>query len=315
MPSLTLPVEEKVPTAPVGVTVVDTKITSPRGDTEGHEFEVFWVRNHEPYVKGYNVYRAESANGVLVRANQELIEDIRFVDKGLRHHQNVAYYYAVTAVSDYGESELSTLATPVATSKPDPVLLEIVRRHFILLDKDGEYVDLFIRKQTGERCKSCFDPIRLAPTRERCLDCFGTTFEGGYDGPTRIKVRLVMATQQFNLQGLGFLPTSTPIMWTTAEPKLHDWDVIVTDDNRRFQLQNVARSPVRGIVLHQRCQLDLRPDTDMIYLLGKKSLKVTVPSETLTKPPDTKEVVEGDERKEIFPDSINTDITKKRYVF
>ena len=63
--------------------------------------ELSWAASSSPQIVGYNVYRREVGNGSPKRLNSSRIEDIGYLDDGVREKR--AYEYRVTAVTAKGK--------------------------------------------------------------------------------------------------------------------------------------------------------------------------------------------------------------------
>ncbi len=72
--------------------------------------QLFWHKNNEPDIAGYNLYRSETSGGPYEKVNDTLIVDTTYIDSSIT--QGVTYYYRVTAqIKAFAESRLSNEAS------------------------------------------------------------------------------------------------------------------------------------------------------------------------------------------------------------
>jgi hypothetical protein len=119
--------------------------------------EIFWLRNTEPDVYGYNVYASSSATGTY-----ELIGSSRtpyFLDNGVTNGRT--YYYAVTAYDNSGNE--SDVSSDVAYDTPRPEGIDVplynYRTNALLAGYDfstysvgpynDPYTDVFFENDSG----------------------------------------------------------------------------------------------------------------------------------------------------------------------
>lgn len=150
---------------------------------------------------------------------------------------------------------------------PDPqgyAINQVALRHEQALTFYGEY-SMFILmwrladhlKGFVERCSTCWrDDASVGMTkemaevygqspREKCPNCFGTTFEGGYKA--RI-IRLALwdaneATQQSNRR--GEVDVNTASVQTTEDFRMRSGDYIFRADGTRWRVQTISTNHLR----------------------------------------------------------------------
>jgi hypothetical protein len=266
------------PATPVGVMV-----TNPLTDTD---LVVSWQNAITP-VLGYNVYRGLSREGPLVKLNVTPIVVTFFDDNTAVQQSRTDYWYAVTAVDVTGESPQSIPVNQNPEARFDDrktlvragdmvemnhvaVLAEGVRRNEILLRRGGEAVDVYIRRTAGVRC-SCFDPVRGQPKFANCGDCFGTTFEGGYDKYANVLMKIEPFQQQVQLTEIGVKVVSGPRAWITCFPIVKPGDIVARRiNNRRYEVQNLDTKISRAIITRQEFTLNEMTPTEApeIFMLS-----------------------------------------------
>lgn len=228
-------------------------------------------------VIGYNVYRSESADGGFEKINENLIHVTDYTDATAKQKLRTAYWYKVTAVHDGGfESPPSDPVTyrPTSLGRLGPVMKEIVRRHKFILDNDGEYVHLLVRKTIGKRCAS-FDPRRQqAANHGQCPTCYGTSFEGGYILVPNVLMRIARSQSNISWDIAGRDIQHTPRGWCLDSPMVHSNDIIVDFYNRRFEVSGIAAyTPVAASVSRQEFSLIELEPSHIIYTFPVPEVK------------------------------------------
>lgn len=146
---------------------------------------------------------------------------------------------------------------------------EIRRRTLALLMNDGENVKLLVRRTSGDRCPYWSDEMQQCPKplNPETL-CYNTGWIGGYIPPIDIKIRFVPAGQTVTIYENGLRREFEPRSWTIWTPFLHDRDVIVTAQNKRYEVLNVTKVPLwRGLITRQEFSLkEVLPDDPVMQI-------------------------------------------------
>lgn len=163
-------------------------------------------------------------------------------------------FYTVTA--EAAGTELSRMTLAVGDYLP--------RRQFLLRRKMHRDIRvgfkfnsipwvLFKRKQWGVRCTACYDSLTNTVLNSKCLVCFGTGFEGGYEAPFHLLARKGTTNPQISMAPQGLVEVNQ------IELTLLDYPTIAVDDvlselrqNRRYVVKHVSRTELRGVPVHQK---------------------------------------------------------------
>jgi hypothetical protein len=198
-------------------------------------------------------------------------------------------YYKVTTVAlDSAGNTIETpmreveAQTPYQMEKTDFIWKEAIRKNAWLLDREGERVKLYIRKWNGVRCK-CYDSDygyskRIGIPGGGCPICFGTGYEGGYEGPYDLKIAPPETEKTVNLLDAGFHVTYDWATWTGPEPLLGDRDVIIRANNDRYFVNRPNPQGSRGAIYQQHFSLAHIDQKDPVYLLRPDGGSLGVPA-------------------------------------
>lgn len=237
-------------------------------------------------VSGFNIYRNMVPYGSFEKINTTMLLPgmTGYVDTEYPIIQETEPYYSVTCLNKDGESQLSPPITydPLDNFQRDPFkgypdspslqvtapagnlpsnlqmryfFLEIRRRNLWLLEQNGSEVWLFKRKWPNQ-----------TPMTEEELDSRDQyERKGQYFEPIKIKVRLVSAVQSKNLVEYGLRREKIPRSWSIWTPRIHDHDIIVDSQNRRYEIVNVTAHYFRDLITHFDFETRLLEITDAAY--------------------------------------------------
>ena len=190
--------------------------------------------------------------------------------------QAVVFYRLTTVVIDdespsgYSETDLNW-CRPAASNvveELDYIWREAIRRNQWILQQGGERVKIFVRRQSGVPCNCRIDP----QTREysgqpsnRCLECYGVGFVGGYEGPYEAIIAPDDAERKFSQQPTGRRPEHMYEVFMGPSPQVSQRDFVVKQTNDRYSVGPVRRPSNRGNLLQQHFSIGLLDSQDIRY--------------------------------------------------
>lgn len=223
----------------------------------------------------YNVYRGTSLGGIFYKMNTEALVNSRFEDQKVSQNPNTQYFYKVSSVAifDNGDVIEGNLSSPVIFHVPttNKWFKKINERNMWILKNTGVLMDLYVRKTEGQRCTKCWDPIRSQGDSD-CLNCFGTTFEGGYEPMTQLYIRQKPATTQLDLSAHGYTQNSTPGAWTISNIKLTNRDFLINPEGKIFSVTGSHVNHAAGYLFHQELTMKELDTTDRLYKVKRTTL-------------------------------------------
>jgi len=98
------------------------------------------------------------------------------------------YYKVTTVAEDENSTQIETPLDQVEAKsvydmeRIDYIWSEAIRRNHWILEQGGERVKVFLRKWNGTKCSRHSDDYGYDKGTD-CVDCYGTGYEGGYEGP------------------------------------------------------------------------------------------------------------------------------------
>ena len=175
-----------------------------------------------------------------------------------------------TSPSGYRETDLNWCKpfSTVAVEEMDYIWREAVRRNAWILQQGGERVKIFVRRTTGVPCPCRFDPPYREMSKQpssRCLDCFGTGFVGGYEGPYDEILAPDDAERKVSQTPWGRRKDHTYDVFMGPSPVVTQRDFVVKQNNERYTIGPVRRPTNRGNLLQQHFTLGSFDEGDIRY--------------------------------------------------
>lgn len=186
-------------------------------------------------------------------------------------------WYRVTTVARDDSSPTGFRETPLIFTEPatylavermDYIWREGIRRNNWILEQGGERVKVFVRKTSGDRCWCGRDPRTMEYNQQpsnSCLECFGTGFFGGYEGPYDLILAPDDAERAVRQSPTGRHVEHVQDVWTGPSPLLTQRDFIVKQTNERYSIGPVRKPSARGNVMQQHFRIGYIDDLDIRY--------------------------------------------------
>jgi len=122
------------------------------------------------------------------------------------------------------------------------------------------------------RCPECWDNVNKLIRKEKCLTCYGTSYQGGY-------YKGISTMFQFDnepnkeqiLAQEGVMEPADTTAWTIAYPEINVNDLILRlDDFRVFRVQGVQNTSLRSFTIRQMVRMSHLPMTNIEYKLFER---------------------------------------------
>lgn len=182
---------------------------------------------------------------------------------------------------------------------PDPQGFAIEQeryRHNQALSFFGEFAMFVLRWQLEHfkaglvgRCPTCY--ISAGPvaevygqsTKEKCPDCFGTTFEGGYRAKI-VRPSLWDVNEEIEVKrDRGEVVVSDSSIQTTSDFRLHNGDFIFRGDGTRWRMQSLSTNHLRtGFLMPDRVDTPLGYNFGVVKREDESSVAYIIPPADLT---------------------------------
>jgi hypothetical protein len=203
----------------------------------------------------------------------------------LDQRAKVFYRLTTVAIDTTGESPTGLVETPLGYTEPispmnsekfDYIWREAVRRNRWILEQGGERVKLFLRRVTGVKCDCVWDE-RLEEYSQQpsnsCLECYGTGWVGGYEGPIDIIIAPDDTDRRVTQTPNGRRLEHQYEVWIGPSPMLSQRDFIVKQNGERYAVGAVRRTQVRGLILQQAFAIGYLDMGDIRYRVPMGALE------------------------------------------
>lgn len=222
----------------------------------------------------FNVYKSISDAGPFEKITVSPISGLIFNDlesrKFSKYHPD--FYIVEAILHDQGNALLRS--SPVSWERQqrrwvELRSVEIQRRLWLMLRKFmGVETMVFKRKTFGKRCFSCWDPSNYKVTNDRCPECFGTGWSGGYLPQYSTLMQFDSTSNNTEVSVLGRNEPSNITALTIAFPEIDDWDVIYrVKDGRMYRVDRVLNTELLTNKVSQRVHLIELPKNYIEYKL------------------------------------------------
>ena len=223
----------------------------------------------------YNVYRSISLGGIFYKVSEKPEVRNRYEDNSVGRNPNTQYFYKVSTIAEFEDGSITegNLSNPIIFQIPttNKWFKKVNERNMWILKNTGVLMDLYVRKTEGERCKSCFDSIRSSSDPD-CLNCFGTTYEGGFEPMVSLYVRQKPATQNLEITSHGLIPNNNPGAWTISKISIRNRDLLINPQGQIFSVLSSQVSHAAGYLFHQELTMKELDPTDNRYKIKRHSL-------------------------------------------
>lgn len=193
----------------------------------------------------------------------------RYRDSAInQRHRHRVFWYKLQIVRDSDgevvvESEPETMRAEASLEAR-----EMVRRFALALrEYIGRVVIVFPVRTFGTRCPTCWDPIRMRQTKDRCRDCYDTGYAGGFLSPYRTWMQIDPSAQGIQITEAGELADVKSTARALPYPILKSNDIIVESENRRWRVMNVTNTERLRSPVHSELQLHEIVKHDIVYAL------------------------------------------------
>jgi len=134
---------------------------------------------------------------------------------------------------------------------------EIQRREHILLSKFvGNKTYAFRRKDYGARCSICWDFKAEKVIMDHCVECMGTSFDGGYFEAAPCYLQYDASPSEYSKTYFGVFEPNQTSAWTISMPELHPDDIIVRSGNWDvYKIEQIQPTELQGRTVRQMLKI------------------------------------------------------------
>lgn len=135
------------------------------------------------------------------------------------------------------------------------------------LELAGEQVVWLRKLTTGVRCPY-FNEDSNQCAVEKCRECFGTSYQGGYGTAIQLKMSFIPGKSDVLIEQAGLTVTQRPQAHTIiTNPIMAEKDIIVTFSNERYEIHSAEAVEHQGYRHYQELTLSRIDKEDEKYLV------------------------------------------------
>lgn len=235
-------------------------------------FSISW--EFEPTIELFSDYSFALEKSEAPHDGFELLASIdpkrqSYIDDDVRIFKLWENYYIRLRVTHKATQESAVSKSYTVEHPPNLEALELIRRTNISLSNarlgNGVACLAFIRKQGGQRCVECFDAIKRRSTKTNCINCFGTTYDGGFYEPIKIYVNFSPDAKTLGIADHGSTTQSQNTAITSNFPILKAGDALIDARlNRVWVILSVRNIERRRHIIKQILSLSEEERTSVL---------------------------------------------------
>jgi len=244
----------------------------------------------------FYISRAEAEFGEYVTVAGPIVNSFHVRDNSIRGQKSFyhKHYYRVTCKNrGTGDEKVFPTTGGVNLGAPlDLVGLEMARINNLKLKEfSGRLMWVFTRKSSGQRCQGCYDPVASRKTKSRCLNCFDTSWVGGFNAPVEVYAKIASPDDRVVNADFSNIELENTAILIGNYPELFEGDIIVEAENIRWRVgSTITKVKKSRAIIRQQAPLHRIPNGDIEYKLPVKLTSdeikdlVAAPERNLTNP-------------------------------
>lgn len=232
--------------------------------------DLFWELGDtlEPIVRyEFTILRSESPLGPWEALTPPFQDQYYFrdVSPALLHSWRTLYY--LLRVRDKVTNEIQDVGPTAQVPEPDLIALEIMRQEDALFREFvGRQVWLYPVRTFGTRCV-CFDRVLGRRTKSNCLNCYDTSYLGGYLSPINCYVQFDTESDSSSNTPFGEHQTGSTTARLISFPPVKPKDIVIETENYRWRVESVGYTRRLRSIVRQELTLKEIPRGDVEYRL------------------------------------------------
>jgi len=199
-----------------------------------------------------------------------------YVDSNVAIFKLWKSYYVRMRITHRASGETWHSESVMTEHPPSIEALELIRRTKITLENprfgNGVQCKIWLRKEGGQRCVECYDPIKKRSTKTNCVNCYGTTYDGGYYKAVDVFVNFSVDVKSMGITDSGNMVNSANRAMIGNFPILKPGDVVAdTRLNRMWVLAaDVTNIERRRHIIKQIVTLKEEERTSVLFELLRR---------------------------------------------
>lgn len=195
-----------------------------------------------------------------------------YIDDDIQIFKLWKNYYVRMKIVENASSKIYYSRSFTVEHQPNLEALELIRRTKISLENErlgnGVPCLIYIRKEGGQRCVECFDPIKRRSTKTNCINCYGTTYDGGFYTPITAYLNFTVDTKAMGIADHGNITQASNNALACNYPIFKSGDAIIDPRlNRVWTVISVKNIERRRHIVKQILNLNEEERTSILFEL------------------------------------------------
>lgn len=224
-----------------------------------------WINDNTDIISGvdpdfeYSVYRSESPEGAFTLLNSTPTTDLFYNDVSIEQFSLTRnFFYKVIAAATNTtfviESAVTALQADITGIKRRRFLehQKIKRDRRIQLSMVNSELFYLKRRSIGSRCPDCYIEQTRDQILDKCLVCYGTTFENPYHTPIRLLVEYSQEQKRKSISEKDYVEINAFTINMQDTPRANRDDLLVDLNNTRiYKIISIAQTMLSKAPLSQ----------------------------------------------------------------
>lgn len=188
--------------------------------------------------------------------------------RGQKNYYNKIYYRVrVQERAGANQAVFPEVGGAKLAAMPDLAALEMARLNNLKLKEfSGRQVWVFPKKQSGQRCRLCYDDVAQRRVRSGCSSCYDTSWVGGYHAPVRTYAMIVSPNEQTIHANFGDVQNENTMMLMGNYPEISEGDLVVEAENIRWRVaSSISKVKKSRALVRQQGAIHRVPTSDIEY--------------------------------------------------
>ena len=241
-------------------------------------FAISW--KFEPTIEKLSDYRFSLEKSEAPHDGYEFLANINpasnyYIDDDIAIFKLWKSYYVRLKIESLDGADASYSRFGTVEHPPNLEALELIRRTDITLKNprygNGIECSIFLRKEGGQRCQECFDALKRRSTKSNCVNCYGTTYDGGFFKAVKAFVNFSVDAKSMGVADIGSNTRSANRVMLSNYPKIKPGDVIIDMRlNRVWSVTEIQQIERRRHVIKQIATCEEEERTSVLLELLKR---------------------------------------------
>jgi hypothetical protein len=222
--------------------------------------DLYWnvAKGYDPLDYTFRVLRSEAQFGPFMPITASFTDRFHVRDTTVHQMSRRRWYYKVESTHRTTSTVVEWPDGPGVSreARLDLEGMEMARQYRLLLEQaTGREVWIFPRRTFGTLCPVCVDPITRQRTKSVCVNCYGTSFVGGYHTPVRAYANIVVVQEGETVTESRKDNRRVAQSNFSNRPELKEGDLVIETENLRWEVAKATAVRKSRAIIRQEATL------------------------------------------------------------